>query len=212
MRNIPMFTTENGVASLVLEEIPYKNEAYIRIQSSAAPQQLLKECVDFCRAAGAKHIFATGNEYLSRYPLHTTILRMICDPTMLPASRATIVPVKSDTLDIWRSIFNERMSGVSNSATMTASAAQQMLISGGGYFVYQEDVLIGIGKAQDDIVDAVISIVPGAGREVMLGLCSTLSASRVYVEVASDNRRAVQLYEKLGFVVEKELSTWYKVV
>ncbi len=212
MRNFPVFTTEHGVASLTLEEIPYKKVAYIRIQSSAAPQRLLSECVDFCRAAGADHIYATGDESLSRYPLHTTILRMACERVLLPATNAFLVPVQADTLDRWRMIFNQKMSGVSNAATMTAAAAKQVLAQGEGYFVYQEDTLIGIGKAKDDIVDAVISLVPGAGREVMLALCATLSSPRVFVEVASNNSRAIQLYKKLGFAMEEELSTWYKVV
>ena len=31
MKDIPAFTTENGIASLILREIPYREEAYIRI-------------------------------------------------------------------------------------------------------------------------------------------------------------------------------------
>ena len=31
MRDFPFFTTEYGVSSLVLKEIPYRSEAYIRI-------------------------------------------------------------------------------------------------------------------------------------------------------------------------------------
>ena len=212
VRNIPVFTTEYGIASLTLEEIPYKKEAYIRIQSSVAPQQLLNECVDFCRFAGADHIYATGEESLSRYPLHATILRMVCDRALLPTSNADLVPVQVDTLDRWRMIFNQKMAGVSNAATMTASAAKQVLEQGEGYFVYQGDTLIGIGKAQSDTVDAIIALIPGAGETVMLALCSVLATDRVFVEVASDNHRAVKLYHKLGFAIEKELSSWYKIV
>ena len=50
MRDIPVFTTQYGVASLVLREIPYRQEAYISIQSSLQPEQLLEECIGFCRA------------------------------------------------------------------------------------------------------------------------------------------------------------------
>ena len=32
MRDFPIFTTEYGVSSLILKEIPYRNEAYIRIR------------------------------------------------------------------------------------------------------------------------------------------------------------------------------------
>ena len=39
MRNIPVFTTEFGVASLILKEIPYKGTAYVRLQSSLYPEK-----------------------------------------------------------------------------------------------------------------------------------------------------------------------------
>ena len=51
MRNIPVFTTENGVGSLVLQEIPYTGNAYVRIHDSVMPEAFLRECVDFCTMA-----------------------------------------------------------------------------------------------------------------------------------------------------------------
>ena len=58
MRDIPMFTTEYGVASLVLKEIPYRQEAYICILATEQPRELLDECISFCRVCGAEKIFA----------------------------------------------------------------------------------------------------------------------------------------------------------
>ena len=63
MRNIPVFTTEFGVASLILKEIPYTQTAYIKILSSLAPVELLEECRSFCRAAGAEKIYAELCKY-----------------------------------------------------------------------------------------------------------------------------------------------------
>ena len=34
MKDFPMFTTEYGIASLVLKEIPYKKEAYIMLRAT----------------------------------------------------------------------------------------------------------------------------------------------------------------------------------
>ena len=69
MRDFPMFTTENGIASLILKQIPYWGSAYIRIQDSKEPEMLLAECVDFCHCAGAQKIYATGHSVLEKYPL-----------------------------------------------------------------------------------------------------------------------------------------------
>ena len=49
MKDLPLFTTEHGVASLVLKEIPYQKTAYIILRDSLEPEALLKECADFCR-------------------------------------------------------------------------------------------------------------------------------------------------------------------
>ena len=61
MENIPVFTTENGVASLVLREIPYRETAYIQFASSQSPELFLEECVSFCQSVGAKTVLASAS-------------------------------------------------------------------------------------------------------------------------------------------------------
>ena len=211
MQNIPLFTTENGVASLTLQEIPYTGKAYIRIQSSCAPEILLSQCVDFCKAAGAEQIYATGHDYLTAYPLHTTILQMQRPKAGLPETDVCLFPVQEMTLEQWRGIYNDRMQDVSNSAFMTLAEAKKVLQQGKGYFVHRDGELLGIGIATGNKVEVVISLVSGAGKEVFTALSGTLFSEEILVEVASDNAKAIHLYEKLGFVKTKEIATWYKI-
>lgn len=211
MRNIPLFTTEFGVASLVLEEIPYKKCAYIKLQETRSPEQLLADCVAFCKAAGAEHIFATGHDYLRCFPVHTEIWKMTCDCDLLLCATAELVPVTEKSLDSWREIYNRRMLDIPNSATMTDQKAKELLESKDAYFVYRDDECIGIGKAKGDTVDAIISLIPGCGSDVMRSLCSVLTCNKVNVEVASQNISAVRLYQKLGFQHDTTLSKWFRV-
>ena len=74
MKDIPVFTTEYGAASLFLREIPYRGRAHIKIQSSLEPDKLLEECIGFCRACGAEWIDAAGHEFLKKYPRLATLL------------------------------------------------------------------------------------------------------------------------------------------
>ena len=60
MKDIPVFTTQNGVASLILQEIPTQGCAYIRLQATLSPEQLLAECISFCRMVGATRIYVAG--------------------------------------------------------------------------------------------------------------------------------------------------------
>lgn len=211
MRDIPVFTTEYGVASLVLREIPYRQEAYIRIQDTAYPEEFLQECVFFCRIAGAEKIFATGHDCLQRYPLYTTVWRMCRPLDGLPETDAMTMPVTEATLERWRGLYNEAMAGVPNAAYMDQADGKAMLDRGDGYFVHRDGELLGIGIAAGDMIRAIAATKRGAGQDVLLALTHALSGEQIYLEVASENMRAVRLYERLGFLKTQELSVWYDV-
>lgn len=78
MKDFPCFATDDGVASLIFKEIPYRQEAYIRFQDVQPGRfaPFLQECVSFCRMAGAEKIYAQGHEELSQYPLHAAVYEM----------------------------------------------------------------------------------------------------------------------------------------
>lgn len=211
MKNIPVFTTQFGVASLVLREIPNRGEAYIQMQASQEPEKLLEECCDFCRAVGAQKIYASGHASLERYPLHTAIYRMTVSKDALQDTDAALFPVTEQTLDQWRDIYNSRMAQVANASYMTESDGKKMLADGDGYFVHKDGILLGIGKGSGNRIDAVISCVPGAGCAVVLALNHALSGDEICLEVASANTRAIALYERMGFLKTAEISRWYFV-
>ena len=212
MRNIPVFSTENGVGSLTLKEIPYKGIAYIKIADSQEPELFLKDCVDFCKAVGAENVYASGHSYLERYPKHTAIWRMCRPREGMQDTDAALFPVTETTLESWLELYNRAMKDVANASYMTFLDGRQMLKRGDGYFVHRGEVLLGIGIASGDTIDAVVSNCPGAGREVVPALAHALSGEQVVLEVASVNERAVRLYERLGFMKTAEISCWYKII
>lgn len=211
MRDFPVFTTENGAASLVLREIPYRGVAYITLQDTLNPKELLAECVDFCKIAGAEKVYATGHKYLEDYPVYTSVVKMQRSKDGLPESDAALFPVTEKTLEDWRSLYNDRMKAVPNASTMTREEGKQMLIKGGGYFVHKDGEMLGIGIARGDKIEAIASAKPGAGETVLLTLCSALFSENIVLEVASNNERAIQLYERMGFLKTEQLRTWYDV-
>lgn len=204
-----MFTTEFGVASLILKEIPYRGEAYIHLQATEQPEALLQECVGFCRACGAVRFYATGHLSLAQYPLHTSIIRMECAIPSLPPTDAALFPVLPETLSQWRSIYNEKMAAVPNASYMTEMDAKKLLDDGSGYFVHRGGQLLGIGKAADGFLSAIAATVPGAGKDVVAALASCLRTDTAALQVASANTRAMHLYKKLGFVPVQEVSRWH---
>ena len=212
MKDIPVFTTENGAASLFLREIPYRSRAHIKIQSSEDPLALLDECISFCKMCGAEWIDAAGDPALEKFPLITSLMIMQRDREGIAESDAALFPVTEETLSRWLDIYNDRMKDVPNAAYMSRKDGEDLLKSGDGYFIHRNGELLGIGKAKEDYLDTVISVVPGAGQTVVQTLCSLLTEDIVRLMVADANLRAVRLYERMGFVKVKEVSRWYRVL
>ena len=52
MKDLQLFTTEHGVASLILKEIPYQGAAYIILRDSLDPMALARECAEKFRVFG----------------------------------------------------------------------------------------------------------------------------------------------------------------
>lgn len=211
MRDLPMFTTEFGVASLILKEIPYREEAYILIQSTQEPEKLLRECIDFCRACGAEKIYARGNEILERYPLHSIVYEMRGTARVDEAKTESLWPVTEETVSRWRELMNERMRGVDNAATLEKKGEREILDKGGAYFVHRNGQLLGGGWLAGQELLLVASLIPGAGERVCHTLFSLIPDEEVRLEVVSTNTRAIRLYERLGFLKTGECRKWYRV-
>lgn len=211
MKDFPVFTTEYGVASLVLREVPYRGEAFITIQSTQQPEELLSECVSFCRAVGAEKIYARGHEFLEQFPLHCAIFEMRGEAGVDENKVENLWPVNRDTIGKWRLLINERMAGVDNAGTLESRGEQEILDSGGAYFVHHQGELLGAGWIVGDEILLVVSTQPGAGERVMHTLMSLIPGQQVRLDVVSTNHRAIRLYEKLGFIKTIEKRRWYQV-
>lgn len=213
MKDIPMFTTDTGVSTLLLKEVPYKEIAYIKVHD-VQPGGLkahLQECVSFCRVCGAEHIFAAGHPELESWPLHCAIFKMTLPLDAPPEPEAMLFPVTEATVSHWREIYNEKMRAVDNAATMTAFDEREILSSGGAYFVHDSGELLGIGWMKGSEVLALAAVRRGAGERVLNTLLTLAQPGMVTLEVASTNRRAIALYERMGFTAVGERARWYRL-
>lgn len=208
MKNIPFFTSEYGVASLTLEEIPYSARAYITLQDVLDPEAMLNECLSFCRALGAQQVFACNHPFLNRYPEGARIVQMQLKKALLPETKVLACPANGDNSDMFCRIYNEKMHGLPTARHMTPST----LPLDGSYFVYSGDSLIGIGIARGDTLLAVAALEKGAGREVVAALCECLHSDVIRLEVDTGNRKAVSLYRSMGFEETEVRNIWYQIL
>ena len=211
MKNFPVFPTSHGAASLTLKEIPYRREAYIKIQSTQEPELLLEECIGFCTACGAERIYASGHDFLEQFPLHTSVYQMKGCLFLSEEEIPSMFPVTEATVSKWREIYNDKMQRVDNASTLEARDESEILRSGGAYFVHRSGELLGIGWLVEDKLAALAAVKPGAGEMVCKAMQSLIPQQTITLEVASTNQKAIRLYERLGFLKTEELSRWYRV-
>ena len=211
MRDFPVFTTEYGVASLILKEVPYRQEAYIVIQSSEEPKELLAECIGFCRMVGAEKIYVRGHAIAEDYPLHNIIYRMRGEITADEELLEHLWPVTEETVSRWREYMNEKMRAIDNSVTLEKREEKDILSQGGAYFVHRAGQLYGAGWLVEDELK-LIAAERGKGMRVLHTLLSAENPEQLQLEVASTNARALRFYEKLGLIKTAEVYRWYRVL
>ena len=214
MRDFPIFTTEFGVSSLILKEIPYRGEAYIRIRdvSEGFFNEHLAECVSFCRMCGAQRIFAEGNALLEQYPMYTAVYLMKGTAQSEMGKIASLFPVTEETVSRWRNLYNEAMGTVDNAGTLETRDEKQIVSSGGAYFVHDTGKLLGIFWLEGNKLLAVAAVQRGAGERTMHTMLTLLDGESLTLEVAATNQKAIRLYEKLGLVATAQLKCWYRVL
>ena len=207
-----MFTTQYGVASLILKEVPYRQEAYIIIQSTQQPEELLKECVSFCRAVGAEKIYARGHEFVETYPLHCSILEMRGCVEVDADKVENLWPVTEETVSRWREFLNERMRSIDNAGTLEKRGEKEILELGGAYFVHRHGKVLGAGWLVGEELMLIAAAEPGMGERVFHSLLSVNPPEQLHLQVASTNDRAIRFYEKMGMVKTAQLRSWYRVL
>lgn len=212
MRDFPIFSTENGVSSLLLREVPYRGTAYIRMRSVSDFPAHLKECADFCRAAGAERVFAEGHAALEQYPLHSEIMTMQGTAWTDPEKVAQLFPVTQTTAGEWRQLYNDRMAHVDHARTLEKRDEKKLAEGTGAYFVHREGQLLGIGWLDGCTLLAMAAAVLGAGETVMHTMMSLIEGENMKLEAASTNLKAIALYEKLGFCKTGIARRWYQIM
>ena len=210
MRDFPIFTTDFGVSSLLLREIPYRQEAYIHILDvqEGMLQEHLRECVSFCRMAGAERIYGTGAG-LEEYPEFMSLLEMRAVAQSDPGLRACLFPVTAELAGKWREIYNRAMKTVDNAHTMEAREEKTLIQNSGAYFIHDSGELLGIGWMEDHKLLAVAGVRKGVGKRLMHTLMSLIEGEQMVLEVASTNAAAIALYEKTGFIPTRVVQQWY---
>lgn len=211
MRDIPMFTTASGIASLYFKKIPFTKEAFVEIRVSNSLEELVKECIDVCRMAGAERIFATGHAVMQQYPLFCTVSKYCVSKDILSNTEAFALPLTESQAYWWRRVYNQKMRNVPTAVPLSESDVEALIRKKHAYCVYKDFDAIGIGVAYDGQIQAVASAAPGGGHDSVLALSNVLESDVISLYVASTNIKAIELYRSLGFTEAEQQMCWYQI-
>lgn len=163
MKDIPVFSCPDGIATLILREVPFRGEGYILVRGVFGTLEgLLAECAGFCRAAGAERLFAAGEADFSGYPAAIRILgRSAPRESLLPAPEAVrLVPVTEETAADWAREYNARFRAVP--AAESCSPAEERALAAGGeaLWIWDGAERIGLGRVRGSELLAVAALLP----------------------------------------------------
>ena len=202
MKDFPLFPCNNGIASLILCEIPTRREAYVLVRSVfGSLEGLLQECAAFCRGAGAEKVYAGGEQEFSHYPVYAHLVERSLDRKLLPGTRAVAKRTEDPR---WAEQYNERFRRVHGAKTYRTTPPDAL-------YVYDGETLIGLGQLIDGALAAVAAIEKGRGADCVAALAEYIPSEKIRLLCAEENLPATRLYDRLGFSRDRVKRIWYEL-
>lgn len=217
MKNIPVFTSSYGIATLILREIPWSGSAYVLVRSVWNGQKaaLLEECKGFCRVVGAKEIFATYDMEALPAEHAYDMLTMTRPKAGLPVSEHPIDPeplTRENSADYLR-IYNTCFVSVPSAASYDAAALEPIYGEDLAWLAKVDGVYAGVAEISKTGLEG-IAVLPeyrGLGYELALAVLPMVPSTELRLKAASTNRRAIALYERLGFACAGTEKRWWRL-
>lgn len=217
MKNIPMFTSSYGVATLILREIGWSGHAYVLVRSvwNGRTAQLLEECRGFCRAVGAEEIYASWetNELPAEHAYD--MIAMIRPKADLPepVQSVELEQVTPETAEEYLRIYNRCFRDVPSAASYDRKSLEPLYGEDLAWLARVDGRFAGVAEISKEGLEG-IAVLPefrGLGRDLALSVLPMVPSPTLRLKVASTNRRAMALYDRLGFVREKLERRWYRL-
>ena len=217
MKNIPVFTSSYGIATLILREIPWSGSAYVLIRSvwDGQTAALLEECRGFCRAVGAKHVYAAWDTAELPAAHAWDMIRMTRPKAGLPQSLCPVEPepLTRENAAAYLEIYNRCFVQVPAAASYDAGSLEPLYGEDLAWLVKRGGVYAGVAEISKEGLEG-IAVLPehrGLGYDLALAVLPMVPSPELRLKVASTNLRAIALYERLGFTVDGVEKRWWQL-
>lgn len=216
MKNIPLFTSSFGLATLILREIPWSGRAYVLVREVwGDAAALLDECRGFCRAAGAGEVYAAWAEGFETLPAAHAydMLAMSCQKAALPVGTLPLVPLSRENAGAYLDIYGRCFRDVPGAASYDRKSLEPLYDEELAWLVPVEGGYGAIAEISKTGLEG-IAVLPehrGLGYPLAATVLQMVPNSTVHLKVASTNHRALMLYRRLGFTESGLARPWYQL-
>ncbi len=203
-----------GTVGVVTAEVKTRNEMFV-LEINNTEFEVVEEVIKLSKEKyGCKNIsigvekrFLLPDHY--EYQFKSLRLKYIGSKVTQPLD---IIALDKNNAAEFARIHNKSFLMVPNGGTMTLEETFELIDESDAYIIY-DDSAVGVIIIKENIIDS-IAILPqfqgqGYGKKALLK-CIELIKEDVQLIVIDSNKRAMDLYLKNGFIVEKELKSWYK--
>ena len=213
MKNIPVFTGSHGVATLVLKQIPWSGCAYVIVRSVwDDAKAFLDECLGFCRACGAKTVYAGYDLQQLPAPHAYDMVQLQMEKKALPQGhRLDAEPVSAENAAEFLAIYDACFRAVPHAASYGEKDAARIVAEQTGIMVKKDGCYAGLAEVSKEGLEA-IAVLPqykGLGFSLALTALDMVPSTIPTLKTASTNKAALALYHRLGFVRTEVCSRWW---
>ena len=215
MKNIPMFTGQHGMATLVFRELSFSGCAYVLVRAvwNGEVAAFLEECRGFCRAVGAEKIYACWEDgQLPGEPAYE-VLGLIREKEGLP------LPLREVELEVlcpengqaYLDIYNTCFRSVPGAASYDKQDLQRLYGQECAFLAKVDGRYAAVAEISKEGLESV-AVLPefrGLGCDLSLTVLPMVPNRTLRLKVASTNERALRLYRRLGFAPECVRNRWY---
>ena len=217
MKNIPMFTSSYGLATLILKEIAWNGRAYVLVRSVWNDQTaaLLDECRSFCRAVGAEEIYASWDAEELPAEHAWDMIDMACPKSALPAPRQTVELEQAtpETAEDYLRIYNQCFRDVPAAASYDRKSLEPLYGEEMIWLAKVHGQYAAVAEISKEGLEG-IAVLPefrGLGFDLAATVLRMVPSTEVRLKVASTNVRARRLYDRLGFAEVGISRRWYRL-
>lgn len=216
MKDIPMFTGQYGLASLILKEVAVSGRAYVLVRSvwNGQTAAFLQECRGFCMAAGARAVYASWEQEELPADHAYDMLTMEVEKSSLPQGKPVeLEPLTPENGEVYLEIYNACFREVVGAASYGKQDLQRLYDKDCAFLAKVDGAYAAVAEISEEGLEGIAVLPPykGLGYDLSLAVLPMVPRKTVRLKVADTNTRALRLYNRLGFVQTGVAGRWWKL-